>query len=151
MRSLLFGSDFQRAVLLLQYLSGDGVARFSKSLSRRLYPGPATAQPFLQQADCAETAEGTHWSRNWSRDDRAVCQPAFKVFGQIAGRAITRVRFALHTFCANHFQIAVERWHKRAQFRRRLFSGLLNNSYPVLPPVWPPAPHKIQTKSPSAN
>ena len=74
----------------------------------------------------------------------AACEPAFKVFGQIAGGAITRVWFALQTFCANGFQIVVEPWRERAQFRRRLFGGLLNDSKRVLAQEWCPAGQKIK-------
>src|SRR5438552_17770174 len=66
----------------------------------------------------------------------AACEPAFKVFGQIAGGAITSVWFALQTFCANGFQIAIERWRERAQFRRGLLPGLLNHRKRVLAQEW---------------
>src|SRR5207247_5399077 len=68
----------------------------------------------------------------------------FKVFGLIAGGAITRLWFALQRFCTNGFQIAVERWGERAQFRRRPFGGLLNDSKRVLAQEWRPAGEKIE-------
>ena len=74
----------------------------------------------------------------------AACEPAFKVFGQIASGAITRVWFALQTFCANGFQIAIERWRERAQFRRGLLPGLLNHRKRVLAQEWWPAGEKIK-------
>src|SRR5206468_1096724 len=74
----------------------------------------------------------------------AACEPAFKVFGQVTSRAITRTWFALQTFCTNGFQIAVERWGKRAQFRRGFFGGLLDNSKRVLAQEWRPAGEKFE-------
>src|SRR5581483_420086 len=110
-----------------------GQQEHSHCRDNRIAPGPA---------------EGARWSRNWSRDDRAVCQPAFKVFGQIAGRVITRARFAVQTFCANRFQIAVELWRESTQLGRWLFSGLLNSSKDVLTQKWWPARQEIEQNRP---
>ena len=67
-----------------------------------------------------------------------------KIFGQIAGGAITRAGFALQTFRTDGFQIAVERWRERAQFRRRFFGGLLDDSKRVLAQEWRPAGQEIK-------
>src|SRR6266571_2886625 len=40
-------------------------------------------------------AQRAHRHRNRTRDDMAACEPAFKIFGQIPGRAITGAWFAL--------------------------------------------------------
>src|SRR5947207_892808 len=77
-----------------------------------------------------------------------ACQPPFKVFGQIAGGAVTRSWFALQTFCTNGLQIAVESRGERPQFRGRLFRGLLNHSKRMLAEEWWPAGEKIKQDCP---
>ena len=89
-------------------------------------------------------APDAHRRRDGTRDDVAAFEPAFEVFGQIAGGAITRARFALQTFRADRFQIAVQRWHKRAQFRRRLFARLLDHRQRVLAQKWRTTGQKIE-------
>ena len=42
----------------------------------------------------------------------------------------------LQTFCADGFQVAVENWRERAQFRRWLFRSLFDNSKRVLTQEW---------------
>ncbi len=46
--------------------------------------------------------------RKGPRCDRLPFQPAFKVFGKIARRAITRTWFPLQTFRADRFQIPIQ-------------------------------------------
>src|SRR6476646_6721378 len=41
------------------------------------------------------------------REDRAALEPAFQVFGEILGGAITCIRFAVETADANCLQVAV--------------------------------------------
>src|SRR5213594_5107000 len=73
-----------------------------------------------------------------------ACQPPFKVFGQIAGGAVTRSWFALQTFCTNGLQIAIESRRERPQFRGGLFRGLLNHSKRMLAEEWWPAGEKMK-------
>src|SRR6266496_5693147 len=72
-------------------------------------------------------APGPHRRRNPTRKDRAAFQPAFEINSQIAGRAIARLRLALQATRADRLQVPIECWSERSQFRRRLFTGLLNH------------------------
>src|SRR5262249_29439793 len=71
-------------------------------------------------------APGSYRRRNATRNDRPPLPPAFELRGQLACSTISRLSLALQTTRVDRLQISIECRCKRAQFRCRVFAGLLN-------------------------
>ena len=101
---------------------------------RTIAPNERQATPALARIGIpARPTPDPGSNRNRASENRAAVQPSFQVLGQIAGRLVARLRFALETTRTNRFQVAVERGRERTQPRRRIRRCLPNHGENIRP------------------
>ena len=111
-----------------------------------------TPRPSPPTSDCDATSARFARAPDRTGDDRATFEPALQISREIAGRLVARFWITFETACANGFQIAIERAHERAKFRRWRFRCLPNYGERIVAQKrWSPGQQIEQNRAETIN